>query len=162
MEKIKVLFVCLGNICRSPAAEGAFTSLVRDSGLEEYFIIDSSGTGNYHIGELPHSTTRKIAGERGIELTHRARQFHPLDFEEFDYILAMDSNNYMDVLSLARTPEHKNRVFKYRYFDPGHDGEPDVPDPYFGGIDGFKNVQNIVERTAKGFLDHLKKNHNLP
>ena len=159
MKKIRVLFVCLGNICRSPAAEGAFTSLVREMGFENHFHIDSSGTGDYHVGELPNANTRKIAGERGIELTHRARQFHPMDFDSFDYILAMDNNNYRDVLSLAKNKDHKNKVFKYRYFDPDHDDEPDVPDPYFGGIDGFRNVQQIVERTARGFLDHLQKNH---
>ena len=159
MKKISVLFVCLGNICRSPAAEGSFTSLVSQLGHLDKFHIDSSGTGDYHIGELPHATTRKVALENGIELIHRARQFHPDDFETFDFILTMDDNNHRDVLAMAKKPEHKQKVFKFRHFDPEHDGAPDVPDPYFGGLDGFKNVQKIVERTARGFWEHINKIH---
>lgn len=160
-QKIKVLFVCLGNICRSPAAEGAFTHLIKTKNLSEKFHIDSSGTGNYHIGDLPHINTRKIAQEKGIELTHRARQFSSADFNDFDYILAMDQTNYNDILSMAKTEEDKKKVYKFRYFEKNVPGEPDVPDPYFGGIDGFKNVQNIVYRAAQGFLEHVREVHKL-
>jgi len=160
-DKIKVLFVCLGNICRSPAAEGAFKKAIKDAGLENRFEIDSSGTGNYHIGDLPHTITRSVAKERGIVLDHHARQFKGADFGKFDYIMAMDSTNYHDILMHAVSDEDRSRVFLFREFDPEVDGSPDVPDPYFGGQDGFYKVQDIVERTAGGFLQYLREQHNL-
>ncbi|MCB1160776.1 MAG: low molecular weight phosphotyrosine protein phosphatase [Leptospiraceae bacterium] len=157
MEKKRVLFVCLGNICRSPAAEGAFTDLVQKSKLESKFIIDSAGTGEWHIGELSHPNTRKTAKKRGIELIHRARLFTRDDFDKFDYILAMDSSNLSNILAMARNEEDKKKVFKFRRFDPEVEGEPDVPDPYYGGLQGFSNVQEICERTSKGLLDWILK-----
>lgn len=160
-RKISVLFVCLGNICRSPAAEGAFTHLVKTLGKKELFHIDSSGTGDYHIGDLPHATTRKIASEHGIDLVHRARQFNPADFERFDFILVMDDSNYANVIAQARTAADREKVFKFRHFDPDVENAPDVPDPYFGGIDGFKQVQEIVSRTARGFYNHLNEIYKL-
>ena len=158
--KIKILFVCLGNICRSPAAEGAFIKAINDAGLSRHFFIDSSGTGNYHIGNLPHATTRSVAKQRGIELNHLARQFSVSDFKDFDYIMAMDSSNYHDILMHARSDDDRSRVFLFREFDPEVEGSPDVPDPYFGGKDGFLTVQQIAERTATGLLEFLQKQHN--
>jgi protein-tyrosine phosphatase len=154
-KKIGVLFVCLGNICRSPAAEGAFTHIVKERNLQDKFIIDSCGTGGWHCGELPHETTRKVAKSRGIELTHKARQFRKEDLKNFDFILAMDSSNYQDILLLTSNDSLKKKVFKFRKFDPEANGEPDVPDPFYSGRADFENVQEIVSRTSLGFLDFL-------
>lgn len=162
IKKIGVLFVCLGNICRSPAAEGAFLDLVEKNELSEFFHIDSCGTGNYHIGELPHETTRLVAASRGITLTHKCRQFTSKDFDRFDYILVMDKNNLFNVLRLTENPEHHQKVIKFRKFDPHIKGEPpDVPDPYSNPISSFEYVQDIVERCSASLLDHLQKKHNL-
>ena len=160
-RKIKVLFVCLGNICRSPAAEGAFKNLIESKGLDDLFIIDSAGTADYHIGELPHETTRKVAKSRGINLTHKARQVNYEDFYKFDFLLAMDSSNQKALFSLARTVDDRNKIYKFRQFDPTVKGEPDVPDPYYGTLSGFEHVQDIVENSSKGFLDYLLKENHL-
>lgn len=160
-EKVKVLFVCLGNICRSPAAEGAFTNLVQKKGFDELFVIDSAGTAGYHIGELPHETTRKVARERGIILSHFCRQFEYDDFINFDYILAMDNSNYQNIIAMARDESQKQKVMKFRKFDSSVRGEPDVPDPYYGGVAGFEHVQDIVERSSEGFLEWILQNHNI-
>ena len=160
-DKIKVLFVCMGNICRSPAAEGAFKNLVQKKGLEDLFEIDSAGTADYHVGELAHDTTRLVARERGIILTHHCRQFEVSDFRKFDYILAMDNSNYRNIISLAKDESQKQKVMKFRKFDSSVRGEPDVPDPYYGSVAGFEHVQDIVERSSLGFLDWILQNHNL-
>lgn len=164
-KTIKVLFVCHGNICRSPAAEGTFRHLVENRGLGNLFQIDSAGTASYHVGELPHSTTRAVARKRGIELNHKARQFSPSDFESFDYILTMDEYNHIDITRQIKKKEHEIKVLKFRTFDPlakEKGNPPDVPDPYYGGNNGFDHVQDIMERTSEAFLDWLLKNKNLP
>jgi protein-tyrosine phosphatase len=156
MDKKKVLFVCLGNICRSPAAEGAFRKEVAKRNLSEQFIIDSAGTAAYHVGEFPHSMTRKVASEHGISLTHHARQFSITDFRNFDYILAMDQTNYSDIISLAQDIEDRKKVFLFREFDPLAGKERDVPDPYFSGKkEGFEEVHSIVSRTSERLLDWM-------
>lgn len=152
---IRVLFVCMGNICRSPAAEGAFKALIEKKELDDLFFIDSAGTENYHVGELPNETTRLVAKERGIILTHKCRQLAPSDFDKFDYILVMDEINLRAALRLVKTEEHKKKLIKFRRFDKQVKGEPDVPDPYYGGIAGFEHVQDIVERCSEGFLDWI-------
>lgn len=158
MSKIRVLFVCLGNICRSPAAEGAFRKIVTEKKLIDQFYIDSAGTAGYHDGELAHPITRKVAKEYSIDLTHFSRKFIVNDFEKFDYIFAMDSFNYADIISMAKSPKDKEKVFLFRKFDPSVIGEPDVPDPYSGGIDGFKNVQEICLRTSEELLNWILSN----
>lgn len=166
-KPISVLFVCLGNICRSPAAEGAFLALLAMQDLGHRFRVDSCGTGGWHIGELPHRTTREVARANGIELTHRARQFHPeRDFQSFDYILTMDESNYNDVMSLAPNSQDRKKVFLYREFERDESGNPllgerSVPDPYYGGLEGFQEVQSIVTRAAEGFLEFLKETDQL-
>jgi protein-tyrosine phosphatase len=159
VQKIGILFVCLGNICRSPAAEGAFKHLIEQKGLDGFFHIDSCGTAGYHIGELPHELTRKVAAERGIVLKHRARQFEVHDFNKFDYILAMDQSNYNYLISLARNENEKKKISKFRKFDPTVSGQPDVPDPYYGGIGGFEHVQDIVTRCSTGLLSYLQEKY---
>ncbi|MCK6380815.1 MAG: low molecular weight phosphotyrosine protein phosphatase [Leptospiraceae bacterium] len=155
--KKKILFVCLGNICRSPAAEGAFKHLIKSKNLEHMFEIDSCGTAGYHIGELPHSTTREVSRKRGIQLDHRCRKFDLKDFDYFDFILVMDDSNYNDVIAKTKNTLHQKKVIKFRKFDEGVSGSPDVPDPYYGGIDGFEEVQDIVSRSSEGFLNWILK-----
>jgi protein-tyrosine phosphatase len=158
MNPVKVLFICLGNICRSPAAEGAFLHLIKSKNLEHLFEVDSCGTGNWHIGSLPHDTTRKVAKDCGIDLIHRARQFHPDDFNRFDYLLAMDSTNFEDVEKFAKSDEDRSKLFLFRDFEKDKDGDPlpkgrSIPDPYYGGLDGFIEVQKMVTNIAQDFLE---------
>ncbi len=165
--RIGTLFVCLGNICRSPAAEGTFAHVVKQRGLEKSFHIDSCGTSAYHIGEPANANSRKTAKKYGIDLTSRARQFERGDFRRFDYIFPMDASNFEEVLALAPTPEDEQRVWMFRGFDPevnDGNGEPPrraagVPDPYYGGMDGFENVQQILLRTSERLVDWLMKRH---
>ncbi|TGL55611.1 low molecular weight phosphotyrosine protein phosphatase [Leptospira kemamanensis] len=153
-DKIKVLFICLGNICRSPAAKGAFQNLVKQKNLESKFVIDSCGTSGYHDGELPDPRTRKVALKRGIQLTHRSRKLKPSDFDEFDYLLVMDDNNFREVISLIKEETIKNKVFKFASFRTD-DGPDIVPDPYYGTEKDFESVQNLVEDCSDGFLKYL-------
>lgn len=155
-QKIAVLFVCLGNICRSPAAEGTFQHRVDKKGFSHLFQIDSAGTGAYHVGESPHLEIRKAAQKFGIQLVHNARQFVSTDFRKFDCILAMDRSNQRDILRLAQTDADRAKVLLFRRFDPeSPDGQnpPDVPDPYYEG--GFDGVQEIMMRTTEVLLDWL-------
>lgn len=158
-DKIKILFVCLGNICRSPAAEGAFKKLIQEKEIEDLFLVDSAGTANYHIGELPHEVTRKVAKDRGIELTHHCRQVSYADFEKFDFLIPMDTSNQKNLFSIARTEKDRNKIIKFRKFDDTVKGEPDVPDPYYGGLSSFEHVQDIVEISSLGFLNWILENH---
>ncbi len=160
--RIGVLFVCLGNICRSPAAEGTFRYLAAEAGLLQHFEIDSAGTAAYHTGESPNSRSTKTAARRGIQLAGRARQFDRADFTRFDYILAMDRSNYQDILAQARDQAHRDRVMMFRRFDPVHGArEPDVPDPYYGGPEGFEEVQDIMLASGARLLDWLCERHSL-
>ncbi|TGK20159.1 low molecular weight phosphotyrosine protein phosphatase [Leptospira fluminis] len=154
-SKIKVLFVCLGNICRSPAAEGAFQDLVRKKGIESLFVIDSCGTSRYHLGELPDLRTRQAARKKGIELVHRARQFQKSDFDAFDLVLAMDRSNLKDLLSLASGEEERKKIHLFRKFQKGEGKDPDVPDPYYGSLKDFEEVQSIVSEAAEGLLEFI-------
>jgi len=150
---VRVLFVCLGNICRSPAAEAALTSLVEEAGLAEEFIIDSAGTGRWHVGERADARMRAAASRRGLEITSIARQVSADDFERFDHILAMDRENLQE-LSERAPSRHRSKVRLFRDFDPEDPGA-DVPDPYYGGPDGFDDVLNIVTRTARAWLNDI-------
>ena len=157
MHKTAVLFVCLGNICRSPAAEGTFRHLVKEAGLEHAFHIDSCGTSAYHIGEPANARSRRTAARHGITLTSRARQLQLDDFQTFDHILAMDRSNLQDVLRMAPA-ESRATIALFRTFDPEANPEKvaDVPDPYYGGDDGFEEVQQIMLRTSQSFLRHIR------
>ena len=152
----KIVFVCLGNICRSPTAEGIFQHLVNERGLQPYFYIDSAGTSAYHIGEPANSKSRQVAERHGVKLQSRARKFEPEDLEEFDLILAMDRENYDNLKQLDQNDEYSDKILLMRDFDP-QPGNGEVPDPYFGGMDGFQNVFEILRRSSKELLDELEE-----
>lgn len=150
MSKIKVLFVCMGNICRSPTAEGVFNHMIRELGTEDRFHLDSAGTHAYHVGERPDARAQQTAESRGVDLSYiRARKFTTGDFETFDYILAMDTENY-EILMEACPDEHQHKVKLFLEFAPEHP-ERDVPDPYYGGQHGFEHVFDLVEAASHGF-----------
>ena len=150
----KVLFVCLGNICRSPTAEGVFKRLVKDAGLEKVITSDSAGTGDYHIGDPPDPRAQAAAAKRGYDLSPlRGRQVTRKDFAEFDYVLAMDEWNLRD-LRLMCPREHAHKVM--RFTDFCSTGACRVPDPYGGGPQGFEHVLDLVEDAAQGLLHHIR------
>lgn len=155
MDKTKVLFVCLGNICRSPLAEGVFRQKVEQAGLTNEFEIDSCGTSAFHIGEQPDPRTRANAAENGVYLRHSARQFVREDFERFEYILPMDRSNLRNVLSLEPN-DHQASVMLMRDYDELGKGE-DVPDPYYGGERGFQNVFDILDRATGELLTRIRQ-----
>ena len=146
-----VLFVCLGNICRSPLAEGIFRHQAEISGLADHFEVDSAGTGAYHSGEPPDSRSIAVAAAHGVRLTGTARQVTVGDFRRFDVIVAMDGSNRR---SLQRRRDGRARIVMMRDYDPEAD-DPDVPDPYYGGPDGFERVYRILERACEGLRDEL-------
>lgn len=152
----KIVFVCLGNICRSPTAEGIFQHLVNERGLDPYFYVDSAGTSAYHIGEPANSKSRQVAERHGVKLQSRARKFEPGDLEEFDLILAMDRENYDNLKQLDQDDKYGDKILLMRDFDP-EPGNGEVPDPYFGGMDGFQNVFEILRRSSKELLDELEE-----
>lgn len=160
-RRIGVLFVCLGNICRSPLAEAVFRSVVAEAGLTDRFAIDSAGTSSYHTGEGPDPRTVAVARGRGIELDHLARQIHETDFDRFAYMLVMDRENLRKVERLRdRVAPHAD-VRLLRSYDPQGRGDAEVPDPYFGGEEGFREVQEIVERSCRALLAHIRAEHAL-
>ncbi len=153
---IRVLFVCLGNICRSPTAEGVFRKLVQEQGLHERIEIDSAGTHAYHIGHPPDARAQEAARQRGVDLSGlRGRQALPSDIERYDYVLAMDRENYENLLDIC--PDgyaHKVRLFME--FAPDRP-EREVPDPYFGGTAGFDRVLDMIEEASAGLLEDIRK-----
>jgi protein-tyrosine phosphatase len=152
-----VCFVCLGNICRSPTAEAVFIKLVQDAGLRDAFIIDSAGTAGYHAGALADARSRAAGKRRGYDLLSRARQFEVGDFERFDYICVMDDENLRDLRQIAPNAEARQKVRLLRSYDEMAPQNAIVPDPYYGGPDGFDEVINICERACRGLLRHLTK-----
>lgn len=150
-----VLFVCLGNICRSPLAEGVFLHLVEREGLGNHFLVDSAGTGAWHVGELPDPRSRQVAAEHGVELPGRARQVTSDDLNRFDLILAMDRENLAVLERMADSDEQKAKVRLLRSFDPEADDDQ-VPDPYYGGPRGFEHVFGMLLDACEGLLDELR------
>jgi protein-tyrosine phosphatase len=151
----RVLFVCLGNICRSPAAEAAFAHLVEEAGLSDRFVLDSAGTGAWHVGEQADVRMRRAAARRGFAMTSRARQVTSKDFEAFDLVLAMDAANLAALQGLAPA-RHAHKIKLFREFDPeGRD--QDVPDPYYGGDADFDDVLDIVTRAGRRLLAELSR-----
>lgn len=154
-DPYKLVFVCLGNICRSPTAEGVFIQKVKQAGLEDYFYIDSAGTSAYHIGESANSKSQATANKHGVHLPSKARRFEYADLEEFDLILAMDSENLSNISQLDRKDKFGHKIKMMREFDP-QPGDGEVPDPYYGGLDGFENVFQVLDRSCEALLDELK------
>jgi protein-tyrosine phosphatase len=155
MGKVKVLFVCLGNICRSPLAEAIFKHKVKARGWGWWIEADSCGTSNYHIGGRPDPRTITNASKNGISIDHCGRQLTEQDLNDFDYILAMDNSNYNNILRLPGSSPYSHKVKLMREFDPSGKGE--VPDPYYGGEKGFQEVFDILNRSMEKFLQHLEK-----
>ncbi len=154
-DKTRVLFVCLGNICRSPTAEAVFAKLVRDAGLSDRFEIDSAGTGGWHAGEAAHPPTRATAQRRGAPITHLARQVVAEDFDRFDLLVAMDASNATNLRRLAKTDTHRAKIVMFRDYEAGeHVKGREVPDPYYTGQ--FEEVFDICERAARGLLTALR------
>lgn len=159
MPKHRVCFVCLGNICRSPTAEGVFRHLVARAGLGEQFEIDSAGTAAYHEGESPDRRSAATAKARGMPLGGQARQFRSADFERFDHVLAMDRSNLSGLLRLAPNDEARKKVSLLRSHDPASGDGAEVPDPYYGGEDGFDDVFDICLAACTGLLAELTEAH---
>lgn len=158
---IKVLFVCLGNICRSPMAEGIFKKLLQEKQLTDKINCDSAGTSDYHIGELPDHRMRSTAGKYDIELTHRARQIAGSDFEKFDYIIAMDESNHANIIiHHAWNDSYADRLIYMRQHDQKANNM-NVPDPYFGGQQGFEEVYQMLVKANIRFLEYLINKHKL-
>lgn len=154
MDKKSILFVCLGNICRSPMAEGIFQRIIEKDESSNNYYIDSAGMQGYHQGELPDSRMRYFASKRGYELTHRSRQFCRADFDKFDLIIGMDDNNISALNSKANTQEEVNKIFRMTDFCTLRNNDH-VPDPYYGGDQGFENVIDLLEDACKGLYMHL-------
>ena len=161
-EPIRLLFVCMGNICRSPTAEGVMRGLLDEQGLEGSVEVDSAGTGDWHAGAPPDARATAAARSRGIALVGAARVFARDDFDDFDLILAADARNLRDLRAAAPAGARAD-LHLLREFDPGSAGAPDldVPDPYYGGDDGFEHVLDLVEAACRGLLDALRADGRL-
>jgi protein-tyrosine phosphatase len=159
---VRILFVCMGNICRSPTAEGVMRRLVQEQGLDDVVEIDSAGTGSWHIGDPPDERATEAARARGVTLAGVARAVARRDFDDFDLILAADRHNLEDLLAVAPAGA-RDRIHLLREFDPASDGAPDldVPDPYYGGPEGFEHVLDVVEAACRGVLDALRADGRL-
>jgi len=152
----RVLFVCLGNICRSPSAEGVFRKLVEDAGLSHSFGIDSAGTGSWHVGKAPDRRAQAVAQQRGIDITrYRARQIIPQDFTAFDYLIAMDQQNLAD-LNQSRPRSSQSSIQLLLDFGEAMT-DREVPDPYYGSTVDFELMFDLIEQGAAGLLNHIKK-----
>ncbi|NMT63917.1 low molecular weight protein-tyrosine-phosphatase [Marinobacter orientalis] len=152
---VKVLFVCLGNICRSPSAEGVFRQVVEQAGLDDRITIDSCGTGDWHVGKAPDARAIAAARERGVDIgTLRARQFSSDDLDSFDYVLVMDRQNLADVRDVWRQHGGTEPVLFLRFGSSGYD---EVPDPYYGGNHGFEQVLDLISEASEGLLQHIRK-----
>lgn len=154
-KKAKILFVCLGNICRSPSAEAVFSDLVRKKGKEGQFVIDSAGTSAWHAGEKADPRMRKHARKRGIDITSISRQFEVEDFDRFDFIVAMDQENMGELKKLARGQKDLDKLHMMTSFSKKFNYDQ-VPDPYYGGDDGFELVLDLLEDAGKGLYHYLK------
>ena len=153
----KLLFVCLGNICRSPAAEGVFLHLIEEQGLSDHFIVDSAGTGSWHVGNKADPRMRAAAERRGIHLPSRARQIELDDFSRFDLVLTMDSDNLRNVQSLAKEAGNNATATIRPMLSYARSTElSDVPDPYYGGEQGFEHVLDLLEDACSGLIEEIK------
>lgn len=157
MKKTKVLFVCLGNICRSPMAHGYFRHLLEDNKKQSQFEIDSAGTGDWHIGKPPDSRAIQMMKQQGIDISDlRARTFDPQDAKHYDYILAMDDDNVAQLKQKTNLEDHHKIQLFLQYADNSKDQPCQVPDPYFGADKGFERVFTMIENASKGFLSQVR------
>ena len=152
---MRILFVCLGNICRSPTAEGVMRHKLREAGLEEDVDVESAGTGGWHVGHPPDERASAAAAARGIALESRAQRFEREHFEDFDLIVAMDSQNLADMRALAPHAAAEGKLVMLRDYDPEADGALDVPDPYYGGEQGFERVLDLLDEGCDALIAHL-------
>ncbi len=161
MEAVKVLFVCLGNICRSPMAEGLFLDLIEKENISDKFEVDSAGTSGHHVGERADRRMRMTAESHGVELPSRSRQIKPNDLYTYDYILAMDRSNLRNIEALQHAGKPATaKILLMRKFDHEANGL-DVPDPYYGGQDGFEDVYQMLQRSNIEFLEHVKTEQSI-
>ena len=160
--RVRLSFVCLGNICRSPTAEAVMRKLVGDAGLADRIKIDSAGTGDWHVGAPRDKRSSEVGRRRGIPLSGTARHFVADDFARFDYVLAMDRQNLANLQRLAPDAEARAKVFLLRSFDPAvAAGDDEVPDPYYGGPEGFEHVFDLCLAACDGLLTQLRRTHGL-
>lgn len=159
---IRVLFVCLGNICRSPLAEGLFKKAVKEAGLSDKIEADSAGTSGWHIGDPPDHRTVANARKHGLVLDHTSRQLIKEDFDNFDYIIVADHSNYSDAAVLAgENKKHFKKILKMRQFDTEGDGQYDVPDPYYGKGNHFEHVYKVLTHSAAKLLEYIKEKEGI-
>jgi protein-tyrosine phosphatase len=158
---LRLCFVCLGNICRSPIGEGVMRHLLEEAGLSAKVEVDSAGTAGYHHGELPDARARAAGRRFGVEVGGRARQFKQGDFERFDYVLAMDRANFDDLATLASDPTARKKLHLLRSFDPESPKGASVPDPYYGDDDDFDDVVRICLAACAPLLEQLQRDHQL-
>lgn len=153
---IDVLFVCLGNICRSPLAEVLFEHKVKEAGLEQTIRVDSAGTGGWHVGELPDPRSREVAAKHGIVLSSRSRKLREQDLQDFHYLIVMDDSNLRDVKSIARHRKWvRAKIVKMRHFDTLAP-DADVPDPYYGSSQEFEEMYETLDRSTEALLQHIR------
>ena len=158
---VRVLFVCMGNICRSPVAEGVFRRMLEGAGLTEKVYVDSAGTHSYHAGAPPDGRSQATAMRRGVDLRDiRARKVTVADFAEFDYVLAMDRDNFEHMLASCEEPELRRRIQLFMDYAP-HLPEREVPDPYYGGPHGFERVMDLIEEAAEGLLLSIRERYRI-
>ncbi len=158
---IHVCFVCLGNICRSPTAEGIMLELVREAELGDSIGVDSAGTESWHAGKGADPRSQAEANRRGIQLPSKSRQFKSGDFAKFDYVIAMDNSNYKNLLAIAPNAQAEEKLWLLREYHPENPGKLDVPDPYYGGPDGFADVFDLCDASCRELLKTIVKNHGL-
>ncbi|NLY23837.1 MAG: low molecular weight phosphotyrosine protein phosphatase [Bacteroidales bacterium] len=160
-KRIRLLFVCLGNICRSPAAEGIMSGIVSKNELQDIIEVDSAGTSGWHQGDLPDERMRSHGEKRGYDFCSRARKFKKTDFNDFDYIIVMDENNYHTVKSLVSGKEQADKIHLMTEFSVQFNNHDNIPDPYYGGSTGFELVLDLLEDACEGLLQVIKKKHSL-
>ncbi len=161
-QPIRICFVCLGNIIRSPLAEALFRHHAEQRGVAHKYVVDSAGTGAWHLGESPDPRMRQVAARHGLHYDHRARQVTPEDLERFDWCLVMDAANYAHLMAWASLRGQGHKVRYLREFDPQRGQEHEVPDPYYGGQEGFEQVYRILDRSVQGLLEALERGELTP
>jgi protein-tyrosine phosphatase len=157
LKKVRICFVCLGNIVRSPLAENLFGLHAKQRGVSHKYEIDSAGTSDWHVGEPPDARMSRVAARHDVNIDGSARQFKYTDFDHFDLVIPMDNNNLDALMALAKSPDARNKIHLLREFDPYDGSGQSVPDPYYGGIHGFEEVYDIIDRSVLGLLELLEE-----